>query len=152
MNVIVFLLLLVAVVTVAAVRGGAPERAMAAMLAVAAVATIASYSPMATRFSGVEAYGAAIDIVLLGGIVAVLVWADRFWPVAMFAAHGLTVLAHVIKLIDFSIVRSAYAIAVAAPSYLALLILLAATVRHQRRLRRQGYDLDWSHQGRTNAS
>ena len=62
----------------------------------------------------------------------------------LVAIHGVTVLAHVVKLLNSSIIRHAYAIAIAAPAYLSLAVLIAGVLRHQARLRRSGADLDWS--------
>lgn len=144
MNVLVFVVLLALVVAGAAAWGGAPERLMGLMLGAAALATMATFGGIETRFAGIEAAAAAIDVALLLGIGALLVKADRFWPMAMFAAHGLSLLAHAVKLIDFMLIRRAYAIAVAAPAYLTIIVLVVAVARHRMRLARWGVDRDWS--------
>lgn len=128
----------------AVVYGGKPERCTAGMFAIAALASHLLYATPAHRYYGVESYVAAVDLVLLGGIAVILARADRFWPIALFAAHGITVLAHVVKLVDPSIIRHAYAISIAAPSYLTLIALIIGTVRHRQRVLRYGADLDWS--------
>ncbi len=143
-NVLIFATLLATIVAGAAAWGGAPERMMAFMLAGAAIATAATFGRSETRFAGIEASAAAIDVALLVGIGVLVVRADRFWPIAMFAAHGLSVLGHVVKLIDFMLIRRAYAIAVAAPAYLTILVLVAAVLRHRMRLMRLGSDRDWT--------
>ena len=117
------------------------------MFLAAAAASRLLYDPTATRFFSVAAYVAALDILLLGGITWLVVKADRFWPIAMFAVHGVTVLAHVVRIIDLHIIRKAYAIAVAGPAYVTLAILIVATARHRSRISRAGVDRverDWS--------
>lgn len=144
MNVAIFVLLLAGVIGASFAFGGAPERWMAAMFLGAALLSRLAYSAEATRFHSVERWVAVVDLVLLAGITVLLLRADRFWPIAMFATHGVTVLAHLVKRLDLSIVRHAYAISIVAPAYLTLLILLVAVVRHRLRLRHAGRDLDWS--------
>ncbi|WP_210357504.1 MULTISPECIES: hypothetical protein [Sphingomonas] len=143
-NVIAFTLLLLATVALAGWRGGQPEKIVAGMFVLAYVATMAGYSGMPARFARIEPYVAAIDIAVLAGVTVVLLRADRFWPIAAFAAQGVAVLTHLIKLIDPGIVRQAYAIALAAPGWLAVLILLAGVVRHARRAAIFGRQRDWS--------
>jgi hypothetical protein len=143
-NVLVFSFVLALLVAGAVAWGGVPERLMGLMLAAAAIATALTFGRFESRFAGVEASAAAIDLALLFGIGVLVIKADRFWPIAMFAAHGLSVLAHAVKLIDFMLIRRAYAIAVAAPAYLTIVVLLVAVVRHRLRLARWGVDRDWS--------
>lgn len=147
MNVVIFAVGLSLSLAFAAIRGGKPERWIAAMLGMAALASSIAYAAPIHRFHAVEVYVAAIDIALLAGITCVLAKADRFWPIALFAIHGVTVLAHAVKLLETAIVKQAYAIAIAAPSYLAIVVLTAGVVRHQQRLRQFGVDLDWSRDG-----
>ena len=144
MNILVFLTTLACALGLAARYGGAPERWIAAMFAVATLASHLVYAGPAQRYYTVEAYVAAVDLLLLAGITVILAKADRFWPIALFAVHGVTVLAHVVKLFDVSIIRHAYKIAIAAPSYCAVLTLIVGTLRHRQRLRTIGVDLDWS--------
>ena len=63
----------------------------------------------------------------------------------------MSVLAHAVKGLDLSIVRHAYAISIVAPAYLTLIILALAISRHRMRLRRHGFDLDWSAGGSSQA-
>lgn len=145
-NVALFVTLLAAAFGAAIVFGGAPERWTAAMLASAALATFLLYRSPAERLYTVEHAVLVVDVALLTGVTVILLSADRFWPIAMFAAHGVTVLAHVVKALDATIIRRAYLIATAMPGYATLLILLVAVVRHRRRVRIQGGDRDWSAQ------
>lgn len=144
MNVAAFMVLLVTTLGLSLAFGGGPERWTAGMFAAAALASHLLYNGATDRYQSVEYAVAAVDLLLLAGLAGILVKADRFWPIVMFAAHGVTVLAHAVKLIDQTIVRQAYAVSIASPAYLTLVILLTGVARHQRRLRRHGEDLDWS--------
>ncbi len=144
MNVVVFLAGLIATLGLAAIYGGKPERWVAGMFAVATIASHLLYTGPTQRYHATELSVAVVDLALLAGITIVLAKADRFWPIALFAIHGVTVLAHIVKLLDTTIVKQAYAIAIAAPSYLAIATLTAGVIRHQRRLQQFGADLDWS--------
>jgi hypothetical protein len=55
---------------------------------------------------------------------------------------------HFIKLVHPDVIRVIYAFAMAMWSYPMVLLLALGTWRHQRRLKRQGYDLDWVIRGR----
>lgn len=136
--------LLVTVFGLALRFGGAPERWTGVMFVAAASATYGLYRVPTLRFYTIEWAVALVDLVLLAGLTVILLRADRFWPIAMFAVQGVAVLAHVIKSFDASIVRHAYAIAIVVPSYATLLILTAGVIRHRGRLGRAGRDLDWS--------
>ena len=144
MHVTLFWMLLCCTIGTAALTGGGPERWTAGMFGTAAVLSFFFAEPQAHRYSFVEPGIAMIDVALLAGLTIVLLKADRFWPIAMFAVQGATVLAHVVKMMDETIVRQAYAISIAAPSYLTLAILLGAILRHRARLRSHGSDRDWS--------
>lgn len=144
MNVIIFLSLLGTAFGLAIRFGGAPERWTAFMFLVATVMSDLLYQAPAERYYTVEVAVAFVDIALLFGLGAVLLKADRFWPIAMFAVHSVTVLSHLVKLLDASIVRHAYVIAIVSPGYATLLILIVAVIRHRQRLSAYGGDLDWS--------
>lgn len=144
MNVVLFLTLLTAAFGLAIRFGGAPERWTAAMFVAAAFASHLVYTAPAVRYSSVERAVAFVDLTLLAGLTVILIRADRFWPILMFAVHGVTVLSHLIKSIDASIVRRAYVIAIAAPGYATLLLLICAVARHHQRKRLSGDDPDWS--------
>lgn len=151
MNVIIFFALLATTAGLAFRFGGAPERWVAGMFVGAAAATLLLYETPATRFYTVEEGVALVDAALLAGLVTVMLKADRFWPIAAVATHGVTVLSHLVKAIDVSIIRRAYLISTAAPGYVALLILIAAVLRHRRRQLATGDDPDWNIAGRSAA-
>ena len=147
-NVILFLMALTLTLGFAALFGGAPERWVAGMFAAATLASHLLYTGPAQRYHAAELYVAAVDLALVAGITVILARADRFWPIALFAAHGVTVLAHIVKLLDAAVVKQAYAISIAAPGYLGLLILTVGVLRHRRRVREFGADRSWSQEAK----
>lgn len=144
LHVSLFWALLIAVCGISFRFGGGPERWTAAMFLAAAVLTRLSFEPVAQRFYEMEVLTLVIDLALLLGLVAILVLSDRYWPICMVALQAFSVAAHVARKLDPEIVRKAYSVALAGPSYLMLPLLLVATVRHQRRLRSRGADGSWS--------
>ncbi len=146
MNVFLFNTLLAGAALLSIIKGGVPERLAAASLVTGAIATLLSYSALTDRFYSVEYGVMAIDIVLLAALVAIALYANRFWPLALAALQFASVLAHVAKLIDVSMGPWSYAFLLKAWAYPMLLSLVVGTVRHQVRLKRFGVDRPWSPQ------
>jgi hypothetical protein len=128
----------------ALLRGGAPERIAGLALATSALATLALQDAAGSRFFRAEVGVLVIDVLLFSVLLALAVFADRFWTFWLAALQGLGTLAHVIKGIDVAMIRVVYAILIAGWSYPMILLLLLGTGRHQRRVKRFGRDLDWS--------
>lgn len=143
-RVIIFNLLHVVVSGYAVVRGGAPERIAGVALLVATLATRLVQSQMPMRFAGVEWGVFCVDLTLLAVLVAVALDADRYWPLWMTALHGLGTLAHLAKLLNLELLRSAYAVMTAFWSYPILVLLLCGSHRHHLRRHRYGIDRAWS--------
>jgi len=142
-RVIFFNLLQLAVSGYAVIRGGAPERIVGLSLLVATLATRVLQQPFAIRFVGVEWGVFVIDLALLLVLLAVALFADRFWPMWLAAFQLLGTGAHVVRALDPEVMRAAYAILMAGWSYPMILVLAVGTRRHVNRTR-SGRDLDWS--------
>lgn len=125
-------------------RGGAPERITGASLLAAMILTRVLLSRYAVRFVGVEWGVFTVDVVLLTVLLAVALFADRFWPLWVVALHALGTTAHLLRLLDGEVIRFAYAVLTAMWAYPIMVLLAAGTARHQRRLRFAGRDPDWS--------
>ena len=143
-NVIIFNLCLVAVCGYALVRGGAPERIVAALLLLAAGATYVAQAQDSLVFHDVEFDILLIDLALLAGLVLVALHADRFWPLWMIGFHGVTVMVHAAKAFQPDLVPLMYGMAVGKLAYPVLAILAIGTWRHRTRARRFGADRSWS--------
>ena len=133
----------------AMLRGGAPERLTACALLLAAVSTGMLEPGPQTAFSGLEVRVMIVDVMLLAAMIAITLHADRFWPAWVTALHMLGTGAHLVKAIDPNVVRVVYAVLAAVWSYPIVALLVIGTLRHSRRIRAHGWDLDWSAQDPT---
>ncbi|HEV2570021.1 hypothetical protein [Sphingomonas sp.] len=145
-RVIFFNLLLLLASGYAVWRGGAPERIVGVSLLLAGLLTRLAYQPFAVRFVAVDWGVLAIDLALLAILLAVALYADRFWPLWLAAFHALGTGAHLVRGLDYRIEPVAYAILLAAWSYPMILLLVIGTARHARR-KRDGPERDWSGAG-----
>jgi len=105
---IAFWCLLLGSVAAAYACGGRPERRAATMYLVAAVATVAVRPALSVRYAGVEAATFVIDVLLLLGLARVTSRSNRWWLICATALQGLTVLAHVGKLLNPNLLRLGY--------------------------------------------
>ena len=129
----------------AMLRGGAPERLAGASLLVAALSTRLIMHGAEVNYLRLEAGVLAVDLMLLGALVAATLFADRYWTFWLTALQALGTGAHLVKAIDPEVLATAYGILAAAWSYPMLMLLAAGTYRHEVRVRKGG-DLDWSFQ------
>lgn len=127
-------------------KGGAPERIAGAALLLATMVTrlVRDHGP--ASYIQPQVGVLVVDLALLMGLLALALYADRFWPFWIVAFHALGTTAHLVKAIDPSVLRLAYAILVQAWAYPITAILIVATMRHRRRVIRTGSDPDWSFQ------
>lgn len=143
-HVYAFNLLQLLVSAYAVFRGGAPERLAGILQLGAAALTRMFFLSSVAPYLTVELGILLVDLVLLGALVALALYADRFWPIWLAALQALGAGAHLVKAFEPSIVSMAYAILVIAWSYPMVIILAVGTLRHRRRLAKAGVDLDWS--------
>lgn len=142
--VLFFLSLLLATSAYAFCRGGAPERYVASLFIAAYAMSVAVQSDWATRYDLVEPGVFAVDAALFVAVLCVALTANRFWPICMTGLVTMPLAAHIVKLVDPTIIPSAYQTLLAGWSYPAVVLLAIATRRHQRRLRRLDADPSWS--------
>ena len=127
----------------ALIRGGAPERLVAAVMIVGVALTPIVLNPASTRFYGVEAGLFTLDLLILLAFTAIALKANRFWPMGMVVFHGMSVLGHFLKLGDPRLIRTAYLVMLALWIYPQLLLLVLGTWRHRVRLKATGVDPSW---------
>ncbi len=123
-------------------RGGGPERTVALLFVVASIASDNAYAIGSEKYLNVELGVLVIDVTLLAALIAVMLRANRFWPIAMVSLHGLGVLAHWVRAQEAGMIPPTYNALLSLWSYPMLLILVVATIRHRRR-RRSGGDPSW---------
>lgn len=129
-------------------RGGAPERIVALILVAGSAATwgvtMGIRGGRADHFLDLEISVMVVDAAMLAALLAVALRADRFWPLWLTALQGFGVISHIAKAIAPEIMPNVYQIVQAFIAYPGLLLLIAATRWHRRRLRATGHDPSWS--------
>jgi hypothetical protein len=129
----VYHLLLLLVSAYAFLRGRADERIAAAICIAATIATRLVVSPTAVRYSGLEVGVLLVDFLALAGFVFIALRTDRFWPLWVAGLQLTTLVAHLLKAIQFELMPYAYATAARFWVYPIFLIIVIGTWRsHQR--------------------
>jgi hypothetical protein len=152
LRIAIFLILLLGTCGYALWRGGAPERIAAAALLAATIGSAIFRSEAQARFLDVEVGIFIIDVLLLAVLIAIMLRADRGWPILVSALHLCTVGAHALRFIDPAMIRVTYVVMVTAWSWPMVIALGIGTWRHRARLRAYGYDRAWSAPDITEAS
>ena len=143
-NVVLFFSLLLCGCGYAFSRGGAPERAVAAIMILGVAATRLTLSSPSLRYRHVDTTILMIDLLVLVGFLTVALKADRRWPMAITALHGMSVAAHAARGVSPEMIRVVYKTIMVAWAYPQLALLMLGTWRHGRRLSRNGVDPSWS--------
>lgn len=139
-----FNLLLLCAILYALARGGAPERLAAIVIAAGVGLTILFAGAWEHRFAHVE-YGILLaDALVLAGLLAIALRAERFWPLWMSGAQLLMVVLHLPILLNPDVKAQAYHHLQAGLSWLIVGMLIVATWRHRQRIRHAGTDRSWS--------
>lgn len=142
---ILFLIGLLAACAYAGVRGGKPERIVAALFLVAGPVT-----GMIGRLFGHHTYLSVEIHVLLVDVTmfVVLLWlallSARFWPMPMASMQAAELLGHLAKPLGPTIIPPAYYALVAFWSVPMLVLLTVGTIRHRRRLAIYKVDHAWA--------
>lgn len=138
-----FVTILLVALAYAARRGGAPERAMAAVLLVMLLTDQVLHLFVPVRFLSVDTGHLIIDVAAAAATLAIALTAHRFWPMIAAALQFLPLLAHSTRAIEVDLHSAAYLTMQVAGSWPLAPLLVAATWRHQQRLRRNGSDPSW---------
>lgn len=125
----------------ALLRGGGPERIAALMTFVAWLLSMALNSH--TSFVHFEGGVFLVDLALFAGLYLLSLFTTRYWPIWMSAMQGIAVLSHLIAVLS-PMDAPGYAIMVQFWAYPMEILLIVATRRHRRRLKRYGADPAWA--------
>ncbi|MEG3161844.1 hypothetical protein U1763_15155 [Sphingomonas sp. LB2R24] len=125
-------------------HGGFPERIVAAAFLLAAILSSLLAFTARPAFRSVDTALLSIDLALLAGLVAVALFANRFWPIWVSALHLLAIAVHGVRAYDPDLVPWMYAAAISKIAYPMLALLVVGTERHRRRRGSHGCDPDWS--------
>jgi hypothetical protein len=133
----------------ALIRGGAPERLVA--LTFLAGATASTLISIRFHFppDGFQPAIFCVDMLMLVCIGGVMLKANRYWPIAVAALQFLSVLGHLIKLLDPNMVTVLYWIANTFWAVPQIVILGVGTIRHVHRARRPEGDPAWVNPSRS---
>lgn len=142
---IAFLILFVGSMSYALWRGGAPERAAAAVLLTGVFLTGIAQVHDAHRYATVQWGVAMADLFTLAGFLAVALLSTRYWPMWLAALQIIQFCSDFAKLLP-GVVELTYAIASSLIGYPLALIIAVATARHRMRTARYGPQPAWRHQ------
>jgi len=143
MRIAVFATLLLAALIYAARKGGGPERVMVGIALIIllwdrllVLLGAVTYQSVDVGYLAQDLFGAAATLVLA-------LFANRFWPLLAAVLHTLPLLAHFARAVDIAVNPVVYLTMQVAASWLIPPLLIAATWRHQQRLRRTGSYPSW---------
>jgi len=144
MILLAFLLLSAACCGYAAVRGGSPERLTAAIFVAGILASVMISIHAPPPPDGFQSAIFAVDMAMLFALGWIMLFARRYWPIAITAFQLLAVMGHLVRLLEPGIVPVLYWVANAFWAVPQMVVLAVATRRHQGRLSRYGVDPAWT--------
>jgi hypothetical protein len=121
----------------AVVRGRTDARIVGAVFLVGTFATWGLRSSQVGGYSSVESGIFAVDMACLAAFTYAALISDRFWPLWVSGLQLTTILGHIFKAIDSSLLPLAYAAALRFWGYPILIVLAVGVWRSRRRLRRE---------------
>lgn len=136
LRVIIFCGLLFGSCGYALLKGRSDARIVAAVCLAAVFASWAFQSPVKSSYSTVEWGVLIVDVLAFIAFTLVALSSDRFWPLWVSGLQLTTILGHVFKAIDSSLLPLAYAVALRFWSYPILIIVAVAVLRSGRRAKR----------------
>jgi phosphoglycerol transferase MdoB-like AlkP superfamily enzyme len=95
------------------------------------------------RFSVLDPGHFIIDILAWLAFFAIALRAQRFWILCVSSLQTISLIAHVAKLLDYSVHPTAYGIMQVASSWPLLILLIIGTFNHRARLQQNGKDPSW---------
>lgn len=128
----------------ALIRGGAPEKIVAALYLFAYALTVVAARIAGDMYAKVIGSILIVDIALVVGLIILSLYANRYWTMWAASFQIVAIFAHFAKLILPGVLSGAYAVTLLVWSYAALPLLMAATYRHQIRITIFGIDRNWS--------
>ncbi|WP_404711375.1 hypothetical protein [Sphingomonas sp. MMS24-J13] len=124
--------------------GGGPERAAAVIVVIGTVLAFVA-EPLGLHPYGSIAVGMfLLDLAMLIAFQSLALAADRFWTTWVAGLQQAAVLVHITRAIAPDIAPFAYAVGLKGWSYVILILIIAGTWRHRRRLQIYGSDRCWS--------
>lgn len=140
---IAFFLLLAVAVPFALWKGGAPERTGAAIILLMWFLQASAEHFLPSGFRTVDPVSLLTDLVGFLGFGFLALQARRIWPLWAAALQILSLSAHFARWADIHVPPLVYAVMRGAPTFGAMIAILAGTALHLLRLRRRGCDPSW---------
>ena len=136
---------LIALILLAFLRGAAPERGVAITftMMIAADRLYHWFLPSGLFSIGIDLGHCGIDFSAFISILVIALRANRIYPLCLAALQLAATISHVVMGLNPSLLRSAYAILMIAPSYLQILVLGLGILLHWRRTVRRGRYPSW---------
>ncbi|SFR85635.1 hypothetical protein [Sphingomonas jatrophae] len=132
------------VLAVTITRGGRPEQFAGVILVLASALGLAAASDPDTSFREVEWDIFAIDILSFGGLLALALRANRYWPSCTAGLKLAPIAGHIAKAIDpGSIAQHSYGWLNVVLTYPFMAVIVVAVLRHRTRAQRHGVDAPW---------
>ena len=143
MRIAFYLSLLALVFLFALARGGAPERWVAGTAVGMVVADRLLHLVVPADFTTIDMGHLAIDAAAWVILFAIALRARRVWPLWVASLQTITLMAHVARGLDISMLPQVYGAMQVAASYPLLVLVAVGTWNHQRRISRNGSDPPW---------
>ena len=126
-------------------RGAGPERACAFIYLTMWVSDQAYHALLGRLISstGADLGHISIDVVASLSLIGIALYANRNYTLWLASMQLVALLSHFLRIISPSIDPTAYALLMASPMYLAVLIFAGGTIRHLRRQKRHGPYRSW---------
>ena len=139
----IFMATLVISVGFATWQGGSPERWGAVVITAMLITQLAARTFISRRFDAVDLAGFSVDLRGFAGMTVIALHAKRKWPLWTAALQLLSCVAHLVRIFSIKVEPFVYGTMKTAPTFLELVILIAATISHLLRVRRNGHDPSW---------
>jgi hypothetical protein len=137
-------LLLLAICTGYALwKGGKPERAAAIVLLLMAISDPFVHVLTPATYIKVDPGHFIIDLAGWFALFYIAIRARRLWPLWISSLQTISLISHVTRLLDYTLLPAAYAIMQVSSSYLLLVVLTVGTYNHQARVRMNLTDQPW---------
>lgn len=124
-------------------KGGGPERAVGWILIFMGASTSLARLVFPPTFVSLDEVVLGSDLAALMALLLVALRSSRFWPLCVCSLQTVSLVAHLARALDYSILPKVYWLMAIGPSYPIIVLLALGTWRHQYRLRRYGKDPSW---------
>jgi hypothetical protein len=143
MRTTIFIALLAFSIIYALRKGGQPERAVAIVFLLMTISDPFVHALTPIQYTQLDPGHFVIDLAGWIALLAIALRARRFWPLWVSSFQTVSLVAHVVRLLDYSIHPVAYGVMQVAGSYPLVILLMIGTFNHQQRFAENGNDPHW---------